>query len=107
MYLNDGSKVGMYWFIGPNYSAHGNAVIDVNGDKEPNLLGRDIFMFQTHTNGTLIPYGSAQYDTTYCGASGSCTYGSDNKSAYGCDPADTPGNGCAGRVIDEGWVMNY
>jgi len=74
--------------------------VDVNGDKGPNNYGRDIFQFYI-TNGRgpkLYPAGGK--DSFYS------SWDSD-PSALGCSPYDTYGFRCAGRVIEEGWQMNY
>ncbi|MFA7658373.1 MAG: type II secretion system protein, partial [Candidatus Gastranaerophilaceae bacterium] len=73
--------------------------IDVNGLKKPNAFGRDIFFFKiVNDNGpALYPMGGAKYSpwkTT------GCTSGYNNKT-------DKQGKYCIGRIIDEGWQMNY
>jgi len=74
--------------------------IDVNGLKKPNALGRDIFSFVINNdNGpALYPVGGAKYvpwkTNKYC------DYGYNNGT-------NKDGRFCAGRIIDEGWQMNY
>ena len=43
----------------------GVAVIDVNGKKEPNTVGRDIFGFVIGQNGILYPYGGRDVNIRY------------------------------------------
>jgi len=79
----------------------GSLYIDVNGDKGPNNMGRDIFQFYI-TNGRgpeLYPYGGQD----------------DLEKVWNADLSNLQCNGtnnldgqlCAARVIEEGWQMNY
>jgi len=79
----------------------GEFIVDVNGDKGPNNLGRDIFWFYI-TNGRgpkLYPFGGQD--------DGNDTPWDANTSDLQCDGSNVAGNYCAGRVIEEGWQMNY
>ncbi|MFA7657921.1 MAG: type II secretion system protein [Candidatus Gastranaerophilaceae bacterium] len=74
--------------------------IDVNGLKKPNAFGRDIFRFAIdNDNGpALYPLGGAKYVPW--------------KINKACDDGynggtDKHGYYCIGRIIDEGWQMNY
>ena len=60
-------------------------IVDVNGKKKPNTLGRDIFFVVLYNDGKILPYGTE--DTS------------------DCTPEDA-GNSCAARIINEG-KMNY
>lgn len=74
--------------------------IDVNGpQKKPNNFGRDIFIFWITNKAILYPYG-----------------GKDDLSPWkdrttgdilSCSSDIVDGNSCAGRIIEEGWQMNY
>jgi len=79
--------------------------IDVNGDKKPNVHGRDIFRFYIQNNGNLVPYYSKQYsDLT---GEGWWNAWNNPLSSY-CDPQGyAPSTGCAARIIDDGWVIKY
>lgn len=71
-----------------------DALIDVNGTKGPNQIGRDIFMLD-QKNGLYSAHGMDTWDdesetNDYCG-----------------DNNPTLGLGCAGRIVAEGWQMNY
>ena len=73
----------------------GYIVVDVNGFKGPNILGRDIFEFQVAPNG-VFAIGSMNSTngtnwTTYCNPS---------------SPNSSSGIGCAGRVLSQK-SMNY
>ena len=76
-------------------------VIDVNGDKEPNRLGRDVFVFGLANNGHIVPAGSAAYNNNIMG---------ETLDVYPTTCTDNNiGNGltCAARVAAEGWKINY
>ena len=60
-------------------------IVDVNGAKKPNQIGRDIFWFVLYNNGKLLPYDTN--DTSDCNINGK-------------------GYSCAARIINEG-KMNY
>lgn len=79
--------------------------IDVNGFKGPNQWGRDLFYFMASPEGNLIPAGSEDFrnrkgDVYLWNWS---TFGS-------CDPKNNKnsnGKGCAARIIEKGWKMDY
>lgn len=90
----------------------GEVMIDVNGPKQPNKIGRDIFGFYLGHDGSLYPYyGRAcieyankffnaedyywRNDATLCGAP--------NNS----DVSGALGLGCAARIMENGWQMDY
>jgi len=108
-YMADGSVyyVAISFGMDPTTDniSYGDRIIDVNGDKGPNLMGRDIFGFRVNNKGMLIPYNSEQvvpYGQAYwrdtpssCGVAGSS------------DMTGVNGIGCAARIIENGWVMDY
>lgn len=78
-------------------------VVDVNCFKPPNILGRDVFYLNLTKYGFyphLIPIGNNGYSLY----SNTSTFGN-------CEPKDNTqswnGNHCAGRIMLEGWKMNY
>ena len=80
----------------------GDVVMDVNGSKGPNNMGRDIFKFSI-TNGkgpAIYPTGGADDSDMMMGSQ----YWKDTGS---CTESNPNGNKCAARIIDEGWKMNY
>ena len=86
---------------GPLSQFCSHVTIDVNGLKGPNNYGRDIFFFYI-TNGRgplLYPEGGSDdgYHDIWIN-SGNPQY---------CYPDNTYGLSCAGRIIEEGWKMNY
>ena len=72
--------------------------IDVNGIKRPNTYGRDVFVFDLSESGNLIPRGIDDWkdDPLLCGVPG-------NKESV----LNSDGDGCAARIIENGWVMDY
>lgn len=78
----------------------GFVVVDVNGTKSPNRYGVDVFAFYV-TNGKgplLYPFGGQDdnnfgpWQNNYCGSGSSTTA---NKSH------------CTGKVMEQGWQINY
>lgn len=91
------------------YKSCGSFVLDVNGAKGPNKGGKDYFGWDSWAlNSThfVVPmYGSNDF-TTYCGAS--CKWSNTSGPNYYCGTSSTSnGNGCASRIMEEGWEMNY
>ena len=93
----------LFWVVG-------NVIIDVNGKKGPNVLGRDIFRFVIGDDGILYPYGGYDY-AVYLDAASPEQYFWKNSGAipsYRCaDENLNNGYGCTGRVIEEGYKINY
>ena len=95
-------------------------IVDINGQKEPNAAGRDIFLLMLGNNNQVVIYGSKLYWDS-CG--GSETFNDPNKTspnhasyeeAYEmikqyCLADDILGAGmsCAAVIEHDGWQMNY
>lgn len=94
--------------------------IDVNGVKKPNILGRDMFEFTLGQDGHLYPGGGKdvyifyQYNSDSIWGSGVAdeSYWRNDKTLCGT-PGEKDaelvanGRGCAARIIENGWVMDY
>lgn len=88
----------------------GYLYVDINGPKEPNNLGRDVFMFFI-TNGKgafLYPAGGADDKSVDAGLANFSKGwwdigGSDNCSSV----TSKDGAYCTGRVFEKGWTMDY
>ena len=101
---NDGTIFGSY----VNYT-----VVDINGSKGPNIVGRDIFEFQIALEnkndikqGTIIPTGS-KLDEIYSGYSTAYWQNNNYCSTTNVNTKDdTNSRYCAGRVLEED-AMNY
>ncbi|MBO6088229.1 hypothetical protein J6P92_07810, partial [bacterium] len=136
IYLSNGAMIWTYSFnknpsIHPNcdaiHSAGGHMCgqagsfnIDINGNRGPNELGKDIFVFDITERGQLAPYGGNDYalhQAAYMGFSqeninqykangiyaGYCDNTS-RTSMYG----ELPGKSCSGLLIDQlNWKMDY
>ena len=88
------------------YSKHmtqicGLVWIDLNAHKPPNSWGNDIFLFYI-TNGkgpSLYPAGGRDDSRM--------RWSNDGVTATNCTKASPNGYACAGRVVEEGWQVNY
>jgi hypothetical protein len=83
----------------------GNIMIDINGKKKPNTVGRDIFFFILGNNGKLYPYGGIDY-YLYSKIRNVVTkhYWKDDCS----DEQKIPdGEYCTGRLVENNFVMDY
>ncbi len=93
--LNDGSSLALiannyYYERGTNEqltNVYGNFFIDVNGDKQPNTLGKDVFAFN------ITKYGIYPYGTPFA-------------TRYPLDTCRVNGYGCTAWVIMKG-NMDY
>jgi len=106
LYMADGSTA--YWmYMGGSGGGSGSIAIDVNRDKEPNTIGRDVFVFIIENQKGLMPLHSSKHKEEL----NACSW-SDASCATSCgvpgssDVTGVIGYGCAARIIDEGWVMN-
>ncbi len=89
----------------------GVMLIDVNGLKEPNTYGRDVFWFFLGNDGMLYPYGGADHavlgaSCDYHDLANCASYWANDSSSMACN-ASGKGQGCAGRVMEAGWKMDY
>lgn len=66
--------------------------IDVNGDRNPNIIGRDIFFFILGADGILYPYGSNDVN---------------NKLGEEYTCKNNRGMGCTAELIDNNYKMDY
>lgn len=78
--------------------------IDANGDKKPNVIGKDIYLFYLSNQGQLFPYGGKDtniYDT-------SVKLYSDENGCSGKNSGEIKDAlTCAGRVVADGYRINY
>lgn len=88
-------------------------LIDVNSERRPNQYGRDIFKFIVAQNGHLYPIYGRDYAKAYSGDTTGSDYWRNNEALCAGDkklydaPANVSGDGCAARIMEEGWKMNY
>lgn len=64
--------------------------IDINGGKGPNMLGKDLFVFERNNMKGILPYG---YDNT------------DDQIKLNCSKTATSGIFCAARIMRDGWQI--
>lgn len=89
---------------GALHSPAAKIAIDVNGTSAPNMYGRDIFFYTLGDNGHLYPYGGRDVSIASDGTTDNLWT---NKEGHdGCLP-NTEGSGCAARLMEEGYKMNY
>jgi len=86
---------------------NGSMFIDINGEKGPNIRGRDVFYFYIDKTGLLIPCNAEQTKELW-----NYTYWKDNPQLCGTEgssqiASDVTGEGCAARIMENGWVMDY
>ena len=88
-------------------------LIDVNSERRPNQYGRDIFKFIVAQNGHLYPLYGRDYAKAFSGNTTGSDYWRNNKELCAGDgilpdgPPNVSGDGCAARIMEEGWKMNY
>ncbi|MBR6099333.1 type II secretion system protein [bacterium] len=86
--LQDGSC----WFIADTKRANSsqimtNVMIDINGNKNPNRLGRDVFVLSINQNGKISGYAPGWYQSE-------------------CKPGNNrAGEACAAKIIEDGWQI--
>lgn len=90
----------------------GSISIDINGSNPPNQFGRDFF-YQLYItpDGNLYPEGGIAYAQYRDGDGGEHWPDSSDGEACGIPNSsvitNVEGYGCAARIIEEGWEMNY
>ena len=93
----------------------GEVTIDVNGLAGPNQYGRDAFAFVLAQDGYLYPFGGkdfSEYAALKSKTEANTKYWQTDTSGYHtCQKAEgnigSTGFGCAARIIENGWVMDY
>lgn len=96
-----------------NYCA--DVTIDINGERPPNQYGRDIHNFMLAQNGHIYPLYDSGYAIAMSGGdeTSSDSYWKNNDEACASDKylhqvsGTVKGSGCAARIIESGWKMNY
>ncbi|MBQ9245385.1 type II secretion system protein [bacterium] len=82
-----------------------SVMIDVNGTSAPNTFGRDMFFYILGSNGILYPFGGLDV-AAYLTGEGADIWSGDGDLKCKDGALDT-GLGCAGRVVAEGYKINY
>jgi hypothetical protein len=83
--------------------------IDINGDKGPNIMGRDIFWFFISDEGILYPYGGKDFALfgNQNDLATSIQYWKNIYNGTKAENAKKSGLFRAGQLMDEGWKMTY
>jgi len=107
MIINAANNCGSDWSLGElRYMSQTCGIIffDVNGIKEPNNFGRDIFEFYiTNGHGALL-YPAGGSNDNYQNVN----HWWNNPNLKRCsDNSDKAGWNCTGRIMEQGWVMDY
>ena len=98
------SPDGMIMFLGATYGGY-LIMVDINGLKNPNQFGRDIFIFQISSKGLVVP--------TYSKDSPSGNWQTEEERVQDvneeCNPSISAsiGASCGEKIIMDGWKMNY
>jgi len=72
-------------------SVCGIFMVDVNGSKKPNIIGKDVFFFGLNLGGAVLPYGAEQGEEFI-----------DQNCAEGSN-----GSTCAAKLAKDGWDVCY
>lgn len=83
--------------------------IDVNGWKQPNVLGRDAFRFYVGSDGKLYPRGGIDYAlyNQQTEISHNSNYWKNGNHLKCTSTSGSGSNNCAARIIENGWKMDY
>ena len=91
----------------------GHFSIDVNGEQKPNIEGRDIFNFNITDDGRVIPFYGFQQAVYIDGVANGSSYWKNATKACGTPGKNDVssvaqyGSGCAARIMESGWEMDY
>ena len=102
-FLSNGTVIGVMSHDGQ--SLYKAVTIDVNGQKNPNQLGKDVFVFSiSKTEKSLVPYGFSD-----AGRGGACSNDYDRNKIktghdYSCNNANK-GIWCAALIMTDGWEI--
>ncbi len=90
--------------IRPLYSLQGseimNIIVDINGQKGPNIVGRDMMMIFMYRNGVIDDYNNGAWTAPLTEAQRNTNYNnckSDANSTWGC----------FGKILNDNWQMTY
>ena len=87
--------------------------IDVNSLRRPNQYGRDLYKFIVAQNGHLYPMYGREYSNATSGSASGNSYWRTNPALCAGEgllheaPDNVSGDGCAARIMEDGWKMTY
>lgn len=107
--LNDGSR----WYYNGSYGKGGIITVDVNGDKNPNKVGRDFFQMFITEKGYVEPMLGKGWVDSLCDMA-TCDDGFQeewlSQVNEACQTNTNSGDllgPCLNRIISDGWEMKY
>ena len=92
------SGASVRFLYAPSGDKIGNIMVDINGQKGPNILGRDLFTIAVYKNGmmddtgTTAPLSKDTRNTSYTSM---------------CASAGNSAWGCFGKILNDNWEMTY
>lgn len=93
--------------FGNSYIFAGIIEIDVNGEKGPNQMGRDLFQVAVVNDGRVIFEGTKEWEDTLSNS----ILEPNHWSNHGCTENDIfdwgKGDYCGARIFENGWRMDY
>ena len=105
--LNDGSII-IWDTSDANRDVYTSVIVDVNGLKKPNQLGRDVFYFAITKDGRTLPFGLSGLRIDASHGFGNYTPGSHHSDIqYNDCSISGSGFGCAARLMQNNWKMDY
>ncbi len=113
MVLANGAAIGTANEFLSGQTIIAQIVVDINGQKGPNILGRDAFSLFLYKNGVIDDLTSADIsdDTNYEWGFASAPLTKEQRDAnftFGCESSDGGRwHGCFGKILNDNWEMNY
>ena len=100
--IASGASIRPGYYYGSTYGSVMNLLIDINGPKGPNIVGRDLFNIGLYPNGML---DEIEYGTVY--SAPLTKEQRDGIYTRKCNAAGSAAMGCFGKILNDGWEMNY
>lgn len=99
--INDGASDNDCTGIAGYHDSCISLYVDINGKSAPNQIGRDVFSLKVLNSGKVFPdgadgYMSPTWNWDRVGGSRNCL-----------TTEESVGWGCAARIVEKGWVMDY
>ena len=92
------SGASIRFLYAPSGDKIGNIMVDINGQKGPNILGRDLFTIAVFKNGMMDDTGA------------SAPLSKDTRNSLytsNCASAENSAWGCFGKILNDNWEMTY
>lgn len=109
--LADGTAIGTYYYGGTGASQTVEVWVDTNGQKGPNIVGRDLFGMYLYNNGVLDDLagkGNADDDSEVSSSVPLSTEARETRFNNYCNSnSGTNYHGCFGKILNDNWEMTY